>query len=124
MQANPELRNQLEGTARDNLGDAHRNLEGTFIVRLFAAFEAALRSYDRSKHNDSTRRTDASVMIDEIGGKRNRGIPMTDRDRAHKVRQVRNFWAHESDDDPGPMTLDLARASLQKFLSELPEAWS
>ena len=46
--------------AREYLRDAHRNLEGTYIVRLFAAFESALRSYDRAKHNDPTRKTDAS----------------------------------------------------------------
>jgi len=123
LQDTPDLRNQLEEAARDNLRNSHLNLEGTYIVRLFAAFEAALRSYDRSKHNDPIRRTDASAMIDQIGGKRNRGIPMADRNRAHAVRGVRNFWAHESDDDPGPMSVDVARASLQKFLSELPDDW-
>ena len=124
LQATPDIRNQLESAARDNLKDAHLNLEGTYIIRLFAAFEAAPRSFDRSKHNDSNRRTDASVMIDENGGKRNRGIPMGHRNRAHAVRLVRNFWAHESDDDPGPMSVDVARASLQKFLSELPDGWT
>jgi hypothetical protein len=62
--------------ARIYLRKAHKNLEGTYIVRLFAAFEAALRSYDRAKHNDPNRTTDASTMIDEIGGKRGRGIQM------------------------------------------------
>ena len=28
----------------------------------------------------------------------------------HEVREVRNYWAHESDEDPGPMTIDEARA--------------
>ena len=68
LHATPDLRKR--DAARDYLHNAHLNLEGTYIVRLFAAFEAALRSYDRSKHGDPARRTDASVMIDEIGGKR------------------------------------------------------
>jgi hypothetical protein len=123
LQATPEIRNELETAALENLKDAHLNLEGTYIVRLFAAFEAGLRSFDRSRHNDPNRKTDASVMIDQIGGKRYRGIPADDRKRAHSVRQVRNFWAHESDDFPGPMSVDAARASLQKFLSELPDDW-
>ncbi|OJW24657.1 MAG: hypothetical protein BGO49_06360 [Planctomycetales bacterium 71-10] len=123
LQTAPDLAAQLEGPARDNLKNAHLNLEGTYIVRLFAAFEAALRSYDRSRHGDPGRRADASAMIDEIGGKRNRGLPMADRNRAHAVRRVRNDWAHESDVDPGPMSVDVARASLQKFLSELPDSW-
>ncbi|WP_337173679.1 hypothetical protein [Paludisphaera sp.] len=123
LQAAPDLANLLERPARDNLKAAHLNLEGTYIVRLFAAFEAALRSYDRSRHGDPGRRTDASVMIDQIGGKRYRGISKADRERAHAVRRVRNYWAHESDVDPGPMSVDHARAVLQKFLSELPDEW-
>jgi hypothetical protein len=105
------------------LRKAHKNLEGTYIVRLFAAFEAALRSYDRVTHNDPKRETAASVMVDQIGGKRGRGIQTSIRDRAHGVRQVRNYWAHEPDEDPGPMTIDEARTRLQHYLSELPDEW-
>ena len=120
--ATPDLLNP-HPVARHYLRDAHRNLEGTYIVRLFAAFEAALRSYDRAKHNDLGRRTDAAIMIDEIGGKRGRGIQAGIRQRAHQVRRVRNFWAHESDDDAGPLTIDEARARLQAYLHELPDEW-
>lgn len=109
--------------ARENLRDAHENLEGTYIVRLFAAFEAALRSFDRATHNDPARQTNAAILIDEIGGKRNHGIQPGIRQRAHEVRRDRNFWAHESDEDPRPMTVDEARARLQAYLAELPEQW-
>ncbi len=73
--ATPDLLKK-DPVAREYLHDAHKNLGGTYIVRLFAAFEAALRSYDRAKHNVPARGTDASVLIDEIGGKRGRGILM------------------------------------------------
>jgi hypothetical protein len=109
--------------AREYLRPADRNLEGTYIVRLFAAFEAALRSYDRAEHHDTTRKTDAATMIDEIGGKHGRGIQMGIRQRAHDVRQVRNYWAHEADANPGPMTIDEARARLQAYLHDLPDQW-
>jgi hypothetical protein len=109
--------------ARQHLRAAHQNLEGTYIVRLFAAFEAALRSYDRAHHNDPSRETDASTMIEQIGGRRGRGIQMGIRQDVQAVRKVRNFWAHESNISPGPMTIDEARARLQKYLSELPEEW-
>ena len=66
------LRN--DRVAREYLSQADKNLEGTYIVRLFAAFEAALRSFDRAKHNDPARETEAAIMIDQIGGKRGRGI--------------------------------------------------
>jgi hypothetical protein len=109
--------------AREYLSRADKNLDGTYIVRLFAAFEAALRSYDRAKHNDPARDTKAAVMIDEIGGKRGRGIQPGIRQRAHDVRQVRNYWAHEEDAVPMAMTVDGARARLQAYLSELPDEW-
>jgi hypothetical protein len=57
-----------------NLGAADRNLEGTYLVRLFAEFESALRSYDRSRHADLNRKTEASILIDSIGGRRGQGI--------------------------------------------------
>jgi hypothetical protein len=62
----PELFRKI-GPTRPRLQDADRNLEGTYIVRLFAAFEAALRSYDRARHKDPTRETSASVLIDSTG---------------------------------------------------------
>ena len=69
--------------AREYLHDAHRNLAGTYIVRLFAAFEAALRSYDRARHNDPDRNEVASVLIDTIGGRRGQGISAAVRTGAH-----------------------------------------
>ncbi len=120
--ATPDLLKN-DDEARTYLRNAHKNLEGTYIVRLFAAFEAALRSYDRAKYNDPDRRTDAATMIDMTRGKRGRGIQMGIRQGAHEVRRVRNYWAHESDEDPGPMTIDEAHKRLQHFLNELDDEW-
>ncbi len=118
----PDLLNN-DPVARDNIKRARANLEGTYVVRLFAAFEAALRTYDRARHSDPARTTRAGVMIDEIGGKRGRGIQPGIRQGAHKVRGVRNYWVHESDEVPAPMTIDEARARLQAYLRELPDEW-
>ena len=106
-----------------NLSVACRNLEGTYLVRLFAEFESALRSYDRARHNDPTLKTDASILIDMIGGRRGQGISANVRQGAHAVRRVRNHWAHERDATPEPMPIAEARARLQVFLSWLPEEW-
>ncbi len=111
------------GDARTYLREADRNLEGTYLVRLFAAFEAALRSYDRARHNDPTRDEKASVLIDTTGGRRGQGISTAVRAGAHDVRRVRNYWAHENDATPEPMTIADARARLQKYLSYLPKDW-
>ena len=106
-----------------NLGGADRNLEGTYLVRLFAEFESALRSYDRARHGDPTRKTEASILIDTIGGRRGQGISANVRQGAHAVRRVRNHWAHERDAAPDPMSIAEARARLQAFLSWLPDEW-
>lgn len=108
---------------RAYLRDAGRNLEETYLVRLFAAFEAALRSYDRARHNDPNRDEVASILIDSVGGRRGQGISTAVREGAHAVRLLRNYWAHESEIMPAPMTLAEARARLQRYLSWLPEEW-
>jgi hypothetical protein len=113
----------LEKDDRARLRDADRNLEGTYLVRLFAAFEAALRSYDRARHNDPTRDVVAAVLIDSISGRRGQGISTTVRNGAHAVRELRNYWAHENEVMPDPMTLAQARARLQTYLAWLPEEW-
>jgi hypothetical protein len=120
--ATPDLLKR-EDEARKYLRHADRNLEGTYLVRLFAAFEAALRSYARARHNDPTRNEDASVLIDSIGGRRGQGISDAVRAGAHAVRRVRNYWAHENDALLVLMTITDARARLQKYLSWLPEEW-
>jgi hypothetical protein len=109
--------------ARTYLRAADRNLEGTYLVRLFAAFEAALRSYDRARHNDPMRDEKASVLIDMTGGRHGQGISNAVREGAHAVRRVRNYWAHENDATPEPMTITNPRARLQKYLSWLPDEW-
>jgi len=106
---------------RANLRDADRNLEGTYLIRLFAAFEAALCSYDRARHNDPARAESAAVLIDSIGGRRAQGISTSVREGAHAVRLLRNYWAHEDEIMPAFLTLAEARARLEKYLSWLPE---
>lgn len=118
----PEILKREDGT-RAYLRETELNLEGTYIVRLFAAFEAALRSYDRARHNDPNRDQTASVLIDTIGGRRGQGISTAVRDGAHAVRVVRNYWAHENDEMPAPMNMAEARARLQTYLSWLPDEW-
>jgi hypothetical protein len=113
-----------DDTTRNHLRRTDINLEGTDLVRLFAAFEAALRSYDRARHNDPSRDEVASVLIDTIGGRRGQGISANVRKAAHDVRIMRNYWAHENDTIPHPMTLAQARARLQTFLSWLPKEWA
>ena len=68
-------------------------------------------------------RSVASVLIDSIGGRRGQGISTTVREGAHAVRELRNYWAHENEITPAPMTIAQARARLQTYLSWLPDEW-
>jgi hypothetical protein len=102
---------------RGHLRDADRNLEGTFLVRIFAVFEAALRSFDQAKHNDPDRLERASVLIDVTSGRRGQGISTAVREGAHEVRRARNFWAHEVQSLRVELTIAEARARLTKYLS-------
>ena len=107
----------------EHLARAAMNLEGTYIVRMFAAFEAVLRSYDRYIHDDQEREPKAAVMIDQLGSKKRLKIRPKILRGVHQVRQVRNFWAHDTDDDPGPMPIDQARGFLQSYLNAFPDHW-
>lgn len=112
-----------EHRVREYLSAADTNLEGTYIVRIFAAFEAALRSYDRYHFNEPERETRAATMIDQLGALNHVRVRIPIRDGVHRVRRIRNFWAHDSDDDPNPMPIDRVRGLLQAYLDRFPKSW-
>jgi hypothetical protein len=123
-----------EPKARNGLSRASDNLEGTYLVRLFAAFESALRSYERWWHPGRVgeTRVDASQMIDEIGARnaddvprrRKRAIGTQIRDRVHQVRRSRNFWAHDDADAIAvPMSLERAKSCLLEYIAKMPLEW-
>ena len=98
-------------------------LEATFVVRLFAVFEAALRSYDRARAGDPERTRPAAVLIGSTGGRRGLAVPPQIRQRAHEVRRTRNAFAHESDEATESIGLADAKRRCAQFLARLPERW-
>jgi hypothetical protein len=108
---------------REHLSSADANLEGTYTVRIFAAFEAALRSYDRFHFKDQDRETIAATMIDQLGALNRIRVRNDIREGVHRVRRIRNFWAHDIDDDPNPMPIDRVRGLLQAYLDRFPKGW-
>ncbi|MBS0261244.1 MAG: hypothetical protein JSS02_04750 [Planctomycetes bacterium] len=112
-----------EHEVRERLSSADANLESTYIVRIFAAFEAALRSYDRFHFNDPDRETSAATMIDQLGALKQLRVRDDIRVGVHRVRRIRNFWAHDSDMDPDPMLIDRVRGLLQTYLDKFPKSW-
>ena len=94
------------------------NLEGTYLIRLFAAFESGLRSYWVTLRDSKPPVTD---LIDAIAARR--AIPDDWRDDAHSVRKYRNQLVHESDSEVEEVGIAVARGALQRFFSRLPEEW-
>lgn len=105
----------------EHLLQADLNLEGTYIIRVFAVFDAILRSYDRYRFKDPERETKAAIMIDQLG--KLLGVAEPIRMGVHRARRIRNYWAHELDENPGPMPLDRVRGYLQASLDRFPKTW-
>jgi hypothetical protein len=112
-----------EHGVREYLSSADTNLEGTYTIRIFAAFEAALRSYDRYHFNDPERETRAATMIDQLGSLKHIRVRTQIREGVHCVRKIRNFWAHDSDDEPNPIPINRVRGLLQAYLDRFPKSW-
>src|SRR5438132_852064 len=72
------------------------NLEGTYLIRLFAAFESGLRSYWKAVRRRKTK-PGTEQLIKSVAASRN--IPDDLTEDVHKVRKYRNSLVHEEDDE-------------------------
>jgi hypothetical protein len=115
-QADPTI---LQGQLRrGDILTASRNLEGTYITRLFAEFETGARQYWAANWDTDPR------TVDLLNGLAARcGIPDTQRDNAHSVREYRNALVHEREDRPEGIPIAMARSHLCHFFSFLPPRW-
>ncbi len=97
---------------------ASRNLEGTYVIRLFAEFESGARQYWDANWGTDPR------TVDLLNGLAARcGIPDTQRDNAHCVRDYRNGLVHQREDKPEEVPIAAARHYLCHFFSFLPQRW-
>jgi hypothetical protein len=97
---------------------ASRNLEGTYIIRLFAEFETGAREYWGAKWATDPKAVD---LLDGLAARCE--IPDVQRDNAHLVRDYRNALIHEREDMPDVVPMDKARSYLCHFFSYLPPRW-
>jgi hypothetical protein len=101
-----------------SLPDAVENVEGTYLIRMFAEFENALRSYWLTFRET---RPNAEALVDGIGSRRKiLSDPIED---VHAVRDYRNGLVHESEKNVEPIAIGGAGRRLNLFLSRLPEEW-
>jgi hypothetical protein len=105
---------------RPDILNASKNLDGTYVIRLFAEFETALRTFwssARGTHSPSRTRD----LLDGIATSQR--ISEGVRTNALAVRDHRNALIHHRTDDAVPISVDDSRRHLCTFLSWLPPSW-
>jgi hypothetical protein len=90
---------------------ASKNLEGTYVIRLFAEFETGARQY-WSTQRDTHPQT--AGLLDVLAARC--GIPDTVRENTHLVREYRNSLVHEREDTPQEVPIAVARHHLCHFV--------
>jgi hypothetical protein len=96
------------------------NLEATYIVRLFAVFEAGVREVWANRHRKRTA-PPMAVLLDSLAARHK--IPQKHLTNAHAIRQYRNALVHQASDDIEPTTIAQARRYLCTFFSFMPHHW-
>jgi len=107
-----------ENLRRGEIVNASNNLEGTYIVLLFAEFETGARQYWNAIR---TTTPGTAELLDGLAARR--GIPDTQLTNGHLVREYRNSLVHEREDRPQPVPIADARHHLCHFFSFLPQQW-
>lgn len=113
-------------TSPRDLDAAADQVESTYLIRMWAEFETALRSYRRRITGDADDRIRTMNLIDWTAGVRQgRAISEDVRFGVHKVREYRNFLVHERDGQAPPptVTIEEARRLLNSLLHCLPSQW-
>lgn len=109
---------ELDAIRPAHLVRALRNLEATYIVRLFAEFEAVLRDYWAARRPGRTVR--AEVLVQRIGDLEN--MPADWVADTHEVRDQRNDIVHHRVTHIAH-SFSQCRSWLARFLSMLPQRW-
>lgn len=108
----------MQNLRHGEINTASRNLEGTYIIRLFAEFETGIRQYWDVTWGTIVRTSD---LLEGLAARRL--IPHTDLANGHRVREFRNGLVHEREHRSEPLELSVARKYLCTFFSYLPVQW-
>jgi hypothetical protein len=109
-----------QGLNQADLREFARNLEGTFLVHLFATFEAGLRDAWANCFKQTTHPPMRDLLVAVAA---RRAVPEDDLKNAHAVRDYRNSLVHEGGEASEPVPLAVARKYLCTFFSWLPKDW-
>jgi hypothetical protein len=123
LQNNPNYGDAPGWTSRAGR-DFRGNLEATFIVRLYAEFEATLRDYWLNFLGRDTEPPMVQLVNVAIPDQH---FPQDDIEEADEVRLYRNYLVHDSEDDPPPNLVVLAihqvERRLRAYISRLKADW-
>jgi hypothetical protein len=108
-----------EGPSPRDLRSADENLEGTYLVRMFAEFETGVRSFWRAIKPRA--RTQAEVLLDRVGDRCK--IPADIIRLSHSTRKYRNYLLHDREEEVEVVTVSVAQRCFQRYLSRLPNEW-
>jgi hypothetical protein len=107
------------GVQHRDVVNAAQDLEGTYIIRLFAELESGLRQYWETIAATHPRTQD---LINGLAARCRIGDDQ--RDNAHLVREYRNSLVHEREDEEvDSIPIAEARGFLCTFFSFLPREW-
>ena len=108
------------GLERADLAGFESNLDVTYLIRIFAVFEAVLRNFWTLgiQRNTSPNTTD---LLNAIAARR--GVSADVLDEAHRVRQFRNSVVHEGSEAIVSVTAERASHILARFIGRLPPQW-
>jgi hypothetical protein len=121
--------------ANPNYGDANGwkpkggqdfvdNLEATYIIRIYAEFEASLRDYWLTHLGQTTRPKMFQLVRHAVP---NQNFSQDIIDNADDVREYRNFLVHDIEDEPGKDIVVFSAAEAKKhliaYLGRLDTGW-
>ena len=122
LQTDPNYGTSQGWEARDGVA-FKSNLESTYIVRLYAEFEAGLRDYWANHLNRATH----PPMVQLLPLLADQRISTDRLDDADAVRAYRNFLVHDESDNPPPdlrtFTVAEAKQHLCYFFGRLDPDW-
>ncbi|MFT3878946.1 MAG: hypothetical protein QM703_04710 [Gemmatales bacterium] len=108
----------LEDLRHGEIVIATKNLEGTYIMRLFAEFETGARQFWEVTWGTDIKTFD---LFEALAARRS--IPDTDLANGHQARDYRNSLVHERTDLAESLELMTVRKYLCTFFSYLPVEW-
>jgi hypothetical protein len=119
LRADPSALNEF-GLRFQDFQNLESNLEATYLVRLWAEFEAGLREAWADLYNRPTS-PPMRDLLEAIAGLCH--LPQDWLDQAQELRTYRNALVHEGETDADPLDFAEARRRICRFFSGLPTNW-